>query len=71
MSNPHPHDECECGDYRKDHADGAGRCCMPNDLTHGFQTCSRFRLAFTAEGPGSREAVRAATIARLAKGAIP
>lgn len=42
-------DICECGDYRRDHVDGIGECRMPNDLSHGFQKCSRFRLSMTAE----------------------
>jgi len=50
----HPLDECTCGDYRKDHADGEGRCCMPDDLTHGKKPCFRFELAFPHEGPNSR-----------------
>jgi len=37
-------DECACGDYRRDHVNGTGRCKMPDDLTHGFQPCLRFRL---------------------------
>ena len=41
---PHPEDECECGDYRKDHINGTGRCRMPDDLCHGFKPCLRFRL---------------------------
>lgn len=53
----HPKDECECGDYREVHAGGTGRCCMPDDLTHGNTPCLSFRLAFPHEGPGSRAAI--------------
>lgn len=41
-------DTCECGDYRKDHVDGIGRCRMPDDLTHGFHACLSFRLTKSA-----------------------
>lgn len=41
-------DECECGDYRHQHVDKVGRCTMPNDLTHGFEACHRFRLSRAA-----------------------
>lgn len=54
----HPEDECECGDYRRDHEDGHGRCRMPDDLTHANAPCLSFRLAFPHEGPGSRAAIR-------------
>lgn len=39
-------DACECGDYRRDHdgLHGAGRCRLANDLTHGFEPCTSFRL---------------------------
>lgn len=53
----HPDDECECGDFRKHHANGSGRCCMPDDLTHGNKTCFAFRLAFPHAGPRSRAAL--------------
>ncbi len=39
-----PYDVCECGDYRRDHVNGTGRCRMPNDLNHGFRSCERFVL---------------------------
>lgn len=38
-------DECRCGDYRRDHENGTGRCKMPNDLCHGFKPCTVFRLS--------------------------
>jgi hypothetical protein len=62
MNNPHPNDECECGDYRKDHVGGIGPCRhnKPRDLTHGYKDCTSFRLAFPHEGPGSRAAFREA-----------
>jgi hypothetical protein len=41
-------DTCTCGDYRRDHKDGTGRCCMPDDLTHGFEPCLSFRLVKAA-----------------------
>ena len=41
----HPLDECDCGDYRRDHIDGTERCTMPNDLSHGFRHCLKFRLS--------------------------
>ena len=37
-------DLCECGDYRRDHDGGAGRCRMLNNITHGMQPCRAFRL---------------------------
>ncbi len=40
----HPLDVCDCGDYRRDHENGAGRCAMPDDLCHGFKPCFRFVL---------------------------
>ena len=41
----HPLDECDCGDYRRDHIDGTGRCTMPDNLSHGFKPCLKFRLS--------------------------
>ena len=40
----HPLDVCDCGDYRRDHENGVGRCTMPDDLCHGFRPCFRFVL---------------------------
>ncbi len=53
-----PMDECVCGDYRRDHLDGTGACKhnKPRDLTHGYQDCLSFRLAFRV---GERQAARA------------
>jgi hypothetical protein len=36
-------DICACGDYRRDHEGGVGKCRKPNDLCHGFQPCVSFR----------------------------
>lgn len=36
-------DECECGDYRLSHESGKGKCSQPNDLSHGFKVCKKFR----------------------------
>lgn len=44
-ASEHPLDECECGDYRRDHVGGRGACSMPNNMSHGFQRCERFRLS--------------------------
>ena len=46
-------DVCECGDYRRDHKNGAGPCVFNGDgwsggLTHGFTKCAAFRLHRTA-----------------------
>lgn len=38
-------DVCECGDYRRFHIGGTGRCTMPDDLCHGFTPCTEFRLS--------------------------
>lgn len=55
---PHPLDTCYCGDARRDHVDGTGRCLMPDDLTHGFQPCTRFRLveAYKTNSAGGNDA---------------
>lgn len=54
----HPNDTCDCGDYRKDHAGGIGRCIFtPNpdrdrsdsDGHFGAGPCHQFRLAKTGE----------------------
>lgn len=53
-AEPHDLDTCECGDYRKDHAGGAGGCIFtPNpDEAHlgdghsGAGPCHSFRLAW-------------------------
>ena len=39
-------DTCYCGDYRRDHVDGEGRCKL-NGLGHGYSgyQCLKFRLA--------------------------
>jgi len=42
----HPLDECECGDYRRDHLNGTGPCTFNKgafDLTHGGRDCLKFR----------------------------
>lgn len=53
-------DGCECGDYRKDHKNGVGRCCMPDDLLHGFKPCLKFRFAKAAtEIPAPYKALQA------------
>lgn len=44
-------DVCTCGDYRKDHENGTGRCRMPNDLCHGFVPCEKFTLFRRAAAP--------------------
>lgn len=44
MTMPSDFDGCECGDYRLQHERGAGRCKMPNDMTHGFKPCTEFRM---------------------------
>jgi len=39
-------DECQCGDYRRDHKDGTGACRHNSrefDLNHGGKNCYRFR----------------------------
>ncbi len=41
-------DECECGDYRRDHNDGAGPCRFNRsgfDVCHTDRDCMSFRLA--------------------------
>jgi hypothetical protein len=40
-----PYDICTCGDYRRDHEGGTGRCTLPADAVHGFRACTRFQLA--------------------------
>jgi len=41
----HDLDECQCGDWRRDHENGHGRCRAADDLNHGFQPCWKFVLA--------------------------
>ncbi len=36
-------DICECGDYRWQHENGAGKCTMRDDICHGFASCLKFR----------------------------
>ena len=67
LERAHPEDECECGDYRRHHENGLGRCCMPDDLTHGNVPCFSFRLAFRHAGPSSREAIREGLSALISK----
>lgn len=52
----HPLDECDCGDYRRDHANGTGRCKMPDGLCHGFKPCFKFILsrAYRLETPNDQ-----------------
>lgn len=48
MSEEHPLDLCECGDFRRCHLDGAGPCKFNDggrDLCHGMKDCTAFRLA--------------------------
>lgn len=44
---PHDDDICVCGDFRRDHECGIGRCIhnKPQDLTHGYENCLAFRPA--------------------------
>ena len=39
-------DECYCGDYRGDHRGKwhQGGCTLPDDMTHGYETCRYFTL---------------------------
>ena len=37
-------DACSCGDYRRDHVDGVGRCLLSNTISHDFTPCTKFRL---------------------------
>lgn len=37
-------DVCACGDYRRQHKNGTGRCHMPDDGCHGFEPCKKFVL---------------------------
>lgn len=51
--------DCGCGDYKKDHENGIGKCRMPNDLTHGFMRCDFYRgidwvIVGGESGPGAR-----------------
>lgn len=39
------HDVCECGDYRRQHEGGTGKCHMPDDMCHGMMPCTAFVLA--------------------------
>lgn len=39
-------DICDCGDYRYQHSnEGKDKCRMPDDGTHGFKPCLKFRLS--------------------------
>lgn len=42
-------DECVCGDYRRQHDGGVGRCLMRNDIVHGYRECTKFRLVGTVD----------------------
>jgi hypothetical protein len=41
-------DACHCGDYRRDHVDGKGRCKLNWAHSIGEGPCSEFRLFRTA-----------------------
>ena len=43
-----PFDVCACGDYRRDHEEGTGKCQLPDTMVHGFKPCLQFRLAGAA-----------------------
>jgi hypothetical protein len=46
--NAHPEDICYCGDFRKDHKDGTGRCIFNDEVRDGHGgagPCYQFRLA--------------------------
>jgi len=34
---------CQCGDYRHQHEKSKGKCLMPNNITHGYEECLKFR----------------------------
>lgn len=34
--------DCKCGDHKRQHENGVGRCRMPDNLTHGVQPCERY-----------------------------
>ena len=52
----HPDDCCACGDYRKQHKDGTGRCLL-GDLCTPYP-CRRFRLHYrAADDPMRRRAL--------------
>lgn len=43
-------DECECGDYYSDHDSKTGMCRMPDNRSHGFRLCYKFKLSHFARG---------------------
>ena len=43
---------CECGDYRHQHEEGKGKCIMPNNITHGYKECTKFRNSNLTQGQG-------------------
>jgi hypothetical protein len=45
-----PFDICTCGDYRRDHEGGTGRCTLPDATAPAdFRPCVRFRLAMASK----------------------
>jgi hypothetical protein len=44
-----PFDICTCGDYRRDHEGGTGRCTLPADPVPDYQPCRRFRLSLASQ----------------------
>lgn len=54
-------DYCSCGDFRREHEYGIGRCRMPNDALHGMQPCLAFDFVghVTAEELAYQEAMDA------------
>ena len=60
MTTPHDvqvedndYDTCHCGDYRKQHINGTGRCNLGSLCTPGH--CSKFRLFERVRSPHPRE----------------
>lgn len=39
------YDICHCGDFRRDHENGEGKCRMANDINHGYKPCEKFRFS--------------------------
>lgn len=47
---PDRHDVCECGDYRKSHENGEGRCYVCASVKALWDDCQQFKFSHREDG---------------------
>ena len=48
MAEPHELDSCYCGDFRRSHVNGTGKCRVCDSRGFSALRCQKFRLSYDA-----------------------